>query len=316
MKLYKSFVFLALVSALAMCSCYHEFGPTPPPPPNGNAFVNVTITSTPSSTFSFPSLTWPIGAMNIIDSSGNSVALGGTSGIGSLDLARLQTDSFYLGHATVKAASYTSLQVQFNTPLSSYFYNSSSATLLGCLSGAVCLVPSTVPGFGSSTVTVPITYTATASANTGIRVNFDLSKAVTTTAGMTFDFTQTGAITVSKLPTASSQTTGLDTVDNFTGTVTATTGTTVTVTSLASQARTFTVSSTAEFDDPFTVCSGAASFNCLVVNQNVSLDGVVNTDGSFTAYEVEFLDPAPITNELEGIIATPVTNNSFKMVLT
>jgi hypothetical protein len=236
--------------------------------------------------------------------------------MGFLDLARLQTDSFYVGRVTLKATNYTSLQIQFNTPLSSYFYNSTSATLLGCLPGTVCLIPSTVPGFGSATVTVPITYTATASANTGIRINLDLSKAVTVVGGMTFDFTQTGAVTLSTLPPSSSQTTGLDTVDNFTGTVTGTTASTVTVSSFASEARTFTMAANVEFDDPSAVCSGQASFNCLAISQNVSLDGVVNSDGTFSAYEVEFLDPAPVTGELEGIIITPVINNAFKMILT
>jgi hypothetical protein len=76
------------------------------------------------------------------------------------------------------------------------------------------------------------------------------------------------------------------------------------------------MSATAEFDDPFAICPSPARFSCLAVNQNVSLDGVVNSDGTFTASEIEFLDPAPLTSELEGVIITPVTNNSLQMALT
>jgi hypothetical protein len=319
MKLCKPFVLLVLVSALATCSCYHEvFGGGTGGGGggnNGNTFLNVTVTSTPSPLFSFPSLNWQIGAIDMVNSAGTSITLV-SGGLPVSDFARLQTDSLYLGHVTIAATSYTSLKVQLNAPLFSYFYNSTSGTLFGCPTGTVCMIPGTVPGFGATTVTVPITYTATANANAGIRINFDLSKAVTNTGGMTFDFTQTGAITLSTLPPSSSQTSGLDTVDNFTGTVTGTTASTVTVSSFVSEARTFTMSATAEFDDPFAICPSPARFSCLAVNQNVSLDGVVNSDGTFTASEIEFLDPAPLTSELEGVIITPVTNNSLQMALT
>lgn len=321
MKSYKAFPFLTLLACISLCSCYHEFstgtgGGGGGGGNNGNTFLNVTITSTPSTTFSFPSLNWQIGGVSLINSAGTAVPITGAPAP-LLDFARLQTDSANFGHATIAAASYTKLQIQFNAPSSSYFYNSTNATLLGCASGAVCLIPTTVAGFGATTVTVPVTYTATANANAGIRINFDLSKAVTSTGGMTFDFTQTGAVTLTTLPPAlSSQTSGLDTVDNFTGVVTAKTSTSVTVSSFFSQPSTFTMAATVEFDDPFSICTAPASFNCLTANQNVSIDGVINSDGTLTAEEVDFLDPAPAVNELEGVIISPLSNSQFKMALT
>lgn len=313
---------MTLVAALALASCSGlpkgtTGGGGGGGGTNGNAFLNVTVTSTPSSTFSFAALNWQIGGLSLTSSAGTSAPIGSTPSP-TFDFVRLQTDSANLGHSSIPATSYTSLQVQFNAPLSSYFYNSSNISVIGCLPGNVCLIPNTVAGFGASTVTVPITYTPTANANTGIRINFDLSKAVTTAGnGMTFDFTQTGAITVTTLPPTSSQTSGIDTIDNFTGVVTATAGSTVTVSSfLSPSARTFTVASNAEFDDPFSTCSGQASLNCLAVNQNISLDGVLNADGTMTANEVDFLDRAPAVNELEGVIITPLSGNQFKMALT
>jgi hypothetical protein len=70
-----------------------------------------------------------------------------------------------------------------------------------------------------------------------------------------------------------------------------------------------------EFDDPFSICPAPASFSCLAVNKNISLDAVVNSDGTMTANEVEFLDTTPAVNELEGVIISPISNNQFKMVL-
>jgi hypothetical protein len=320
MKHTKSLLSMTLVAALALASCSGlpkgAGGGGGGGGGNGNTFLNVTVTSTPSSTFSFAALNWQIGGLSLTSSAGTNAPIG-TTPSPTFDFVRLQTDSANLGHSSIPATSYTSLQVQFNAPLSSYFYNSSNISVIGCLPGNVCLIPNTVAGFGASTVTVPITYTATANANTGIRINFDLSKAVTTTGGMTFDFTQAGAITVTTLPPTSSQTSGIDTIDNFTGVVTATSGSTVTVSSFSSpSARTFTVASNAEFDDFFGTCSGQATFNCLVPNQNISIDGVLNADGTMTANEVDFLDKAPAVNELEGVIITPLSGNQFKMALT
>jgi hypothetical protein len=321
MKYNKSLLSMALATALVLASCSGlpkgnngggGSGGGGGGNNNGNTFLNVTVTSTPSTTFSFPSLNWQIGSLSLVTSGGTTASLGSPP-FPLMDFVRLQTDSAILGHSTVAATTYSFLQVQFNAPLSSYFFNGSSSSLLGCLPSVVCLIPNTVPGFGANTVTVPITYTATANANTGIRINFDLSKAVTTSGGMTFDFTQPGAVTLSTLPPISSQTTGLDTVDNFTGVVTGVSGNQVSVSSFSSQQRTFTVASNAEFDDPFTIC---AAFTCLAANQNVSIDGVLNADGTMTATEIEFLDPAPATNELEGVIISPLSGNQFKMALT
>jgi uncharacterized protein DUF5666 len=318
MKFYKACSFLTLLACLSLSSCYHQFaGGGGGGNNNGTAFVNIFVTSTPSSTFSFPSLNWPVDNVFIIDGKGNTISLGGTSGVAFPDFARLQTDSTYVGHATLAATNYTNLKVELGAPLASYFYNNTNATLLGCAVGTVCLIPNTVAGLGSATITIPITYAATGNTSTGIRINFDLSKAVTNAGGMTFDFTQNGAITLTALPVASSQSAGIDFVDNFTGSVFATTATSVTLKSFVSENRTFTMAANAVFDDPFGHCPVPASFSCIVPNQNLSIDGYVNTpDGSFVATEVEFLDPAPATNELEGLIVKPVTNSSFQIILS
>jgi hypothetical protein len=328
MKFYKVFLIPTLLACLSLTSCYHEFpagggGGGGGGNNNGNTELNLFVTATPTTTFSFPGITWQISNISLVNSAGTEISLGGGFGAPFLTYPQLQSDSAYFGLTTVAATSYTKLMVTFGPPLFSYFYNSSNATLLGCAPGLVCPIPGTVPGFAanSTPISVPITFTTTANTNTGIRVNFDFSKAVTTAAGMTFDFTQPGAITlIPDPPASSSQTAGIDTIDNFTGVVTATTPTTVTVKSFSSEAHTFTFASSAEFDNPFLVCPTPATAACLAVGQNVSIDGFVASDsvGTRTATEIEFLDPAvpAAANELEGVIISPVTNNQFKMILT
>src|SRR5579859_5341879 len=282
----------------------------------GTGSVVVTVTSTPSQTFFFPSLDWQILSVQLINSSGGAVVVV-QGALPPVDFARLQTDSQFLGSGqSVPAGTYTSAKIQLApSTASSYFFNSSGATLLGCASGAVCAIPGTVAGFGAATVTVPVSFTIAANSNSGFSLNFDLSKAVTSAGGMTFDFTQAGAITLATLPRAG-QSTGLDSLENFTGTVTAKTTTTIDMSSLSSDTRTFTMAANVEFDDPFTICPAPANFGCLAVNQNVSVDAFINSDGTLTAFEVEFLDPSPGAQEAEGIIVTPVTSGQFKMVVT
>jgi hypothetical protein len=280
----------------------------------GSGSVIATVTSTPSQTFFFPYLEWAISSVQLTNTSGSATIVQGA--LPPVDFARLQTDSQFLGKAlsAVPAGTYTSATIQLKpSTAASYFYNGSTATLLGCAPATVCQIPNTVPGFGATTVTAPVNFTVIANSNVGFSLNFDLSKAVTSAGGMTFDFTQTGAITLTTLPRQGQSSGSLDSLENFTGTVTATTATSFSMSSLSSDTRTFTMAATVEFDDPFTICT-TANFNCIAVNQNISVDAFINSDGTLTAYEVEFLDKT--AQEAEGIIVTPVTNNQFKMVVT
>jgi len=282
----------------------------------GNGSVIVTVTSTPSQTFFFPSLEWAISSVQLLNSGTGATIVAGA--LPPVDFARLQTDSQLLGKALspVPAGAYTSAKIQLApSTAASYFYNSSNATLLGCAPATVCQIPNTVVGFGQTTVTVPVNFTVIANSNVGFSLNFDLSKAVTSTGGMTFDFTKSGAITLSTLPRQGQSSGSLDSLQNFTGNVTAVTGTTsISMASLSSDTRTFTMAATVEFDDPFGICTPPASFSCLAVNQNISVDAVVNSDATLTAYEVEFLDK--FAQEAEGIIVSPLSGGQFKMVVT
>jgi hypothetical protein len=316
MNRYRLFPLMLVLFAFALGSCSGPFkgGCTTNCGGGGNGSVIVTVTSTPSQIFYFPYLEWVVSSVQLIGSGNSPTIIQGAPP--PMEFARLQTDSQLLGIATsVPAGTYSSLKMQFAPSTAfSYFYNSSTTTtLLGCAPGAVCQIPGTVKGFGATTVTVPVSFTVTGNGNTGFSLNFDLSKAVTSAGGMTFDFTQSGAITLSTLP-RQGVSSGLDSFQNFTGAVTAKTSTSISMASLSSDTRTFTMAATVGFDDPFSICTAPASFSCIAVNQNLSVDAVVNADGTLTAYEVEFLDKSG--QEAEGIIVSPVSSNQFKMVVT
>lgn len=310
-----SILLILAVFALSSCSGLPNNGGGGGGGGTGTGNVIVTVTSTPSQTFFFPFLDWQISSVQLINGTGGAVTIVQGS-LPPVEFARLQSDSQFLGKSLspIPAGTYTSAKIQLApSTVSSYFFNSTNATLLGCAAGAVCAVPSTVPGFGAATITVPVSFTVTANSSTGFSLNFDLSKAVTSASGMTFDFTQSGAITLSTLP-RTGQSSGLDSLENFTGIISAKGTTSIDMFSLSSDTRTFTMAATVQFDDPFSICTAPANFACLAVNQNVSVDAVVNSDGTLTAYEVEFLDKSG--QEAEGIIVTPVSSNQFKMVVT
>src|SRR5215470_13221788 len=166
---FRALPYLATLLPVAICFSFSSCsGPLTPCTVNcgggggGTGNVNVTVTATPSTAFSFPFLAWQILSVQLINSSTATTVVQGA--LPPVDFARLQTDSQFLGTGkSISAGAYTGAKIQLApSTASSYFFNSSSATLLGCVAGAVCKIPNTVAGFGTATVAVPISFTVTA----------------------------------------------------------------------------------------------------------------------------------------------------------
>ena len=142
---------------------------------------------------------------------------------------------------------------------------------------------------------------------------------------LTLNFTNSGntnIVTSFALPHATSLTAGqLDLIEDFTGVVTLS-GTNVTVASQTQAGRgsiTATVNSTTEFDiDPSlqlctTPTAGTAS-TCVSNNQIVSMDAILNSDGTFTAQELEPLLATPVVDTIEGTIVNIASATQFSVV--
>jgi hypothetical protein len=320
MKSYKSFLLLALVPVLALSSCYHQAyggGGGGGGTVGGTSLLNFTVTSKPATTFAPVVLNLQITKVWVTDHAGAAVPIISDSILPPSELVRLQTDSNYLGASHIAPGAFSNVIIEFSTP-NGYFFNNTNATLLGCAPAAICQIPPTATGFAPGKITVPFTFTATGGTNLGINIIIDLSKALTNANGMSFDLTQAGAVTFGLLPRPGQVPASLDSLEDFTGGISELTATTAKVAPFPGLAepRIFTVSSTAVFNDPFSVCPPPAKFSCIALNQNVSVDGVILADGTFTANEVDFLDPAPNVKELEGIIVSQPAGNQFKMLVT
>jgi hypothetical protein len=328
MKYTKSFVYISLAVALALSSCSglpktsgsgggHGGG-------GGNSLLNITVTSTPSTKFSVLWMAMPINGVAVTPKGGTAVGIVADPLLPASELVRLQTESNYIGKATIAPGTYTSMTVSFTT-VTGFFLNTSASTVGGCPIGSGACAPGSVscpasqfcqlPEVAPSTLVVPINFATAGGQNLGLDINVNLDIAMTTKNGLSIDFTQANAITGALLPRTGQAAGSIDSLEDFTGSATTVNGNSLTVTPGIQEPRTFTIGSTTTFNDPFGVCK-TANATCLATNQIVSVDGLIDADGvTFPASEVDFLDP-PSTHELEGIVLLTGVANQFDLLVT
>jgi hypothetical protein len=148
----------------------------------------------------------------------------------------------------------------------------------------------------------------------GIAIDFNLSKALTSSLGV--DFTQAGALTANALPRTGAPAGALDVLEDFTGKVTAISGNSITIQSGTQGTITATANSNTLFNDPQSLCAGTASLSCVAVNQTVSADMALTTTGTISLNELDFIDKTA-TDEVEGTVffPTPVQAGQFGLVM-
>ncbi len=330
MKYSKPFVYIVLVVALALSSCSglpktSGSGGGGKGGGGGNSLLNVIVTSTPSTKFSVIWMAMPINGVAVAPKGGTAVGIVADPLLPASELVRLQTESNYIGKATIAPGTYTSMTVAFST-VTGFFLNPSATTVGGCPIGSGACAPGSVscpassfcqlPEIAPSALVVPVNFTTGGSQNLGLDINVNLDIAMTTKNGLTIDFTQPNAITGSLLPRIGQATGSIDSLEDFTGSATSVSGNSVTVTPGIQEPRTFTIGSTTTFTDPFGVCKTAVNASCLATNQIVSIDGLIDADGvTFPANEVDFLDPASV-HELEGIVLSTGVANQFDLLVT
>ena len=230
-----------------------------------------------------------------------------------LDMIRLQSDSALLGTAHIPADSYASISFQLGV-VNMIFANTTSAAIGSCAANTVCSLNSGTPPVQTITFASPIAVSG--NTNVGINVDFNLNKAITTASGISIDFTQTGILTIPNTPQLSGN---LNSIEDFTGVVTAKNGNTITVTSGTRGTLVGTVTSSTTYNGITTgskqPCGGNATANCLATNKTVSVDATLAANGTITITEVDFLDD-PSTDEIEGIIYPTATAGVFNMIVS
>ena len=267
------------------------------------------------------SFTLPIVSISLTPSSSSGSPQPVTTVTSSVEATRLQTDSAVIAdQASVPAADYSAISVTLGPTSSTnnLFINTSGSTITygthSCVNGAICALP-----VGAAyTISIPLTLNLSANQKQWIGLDFNLSKAITTSGGISVDFTQTGVLTATTTTRTGVPSGSVDTLEDFTGVVTAyTTGSSITVKSAIRDASlTAVLSTNTEYDfAPFNYSNcPTTALDCVKVGSTVSMDTVVSSAGIFTATEVDVLD-APAVDEVEGIIYPTTTAGEYGMIL-
>jgi hypothetical protein len=334
MKSYKAFPFLILVACVFLGSCSGLPQGTGGGGGGRTADISfVMISDTPPATLGLVSFKIVPTSITLTSATGTATTLNINGGNGfSYDLARLQSDSGYLGTATnLATGTYTSIGVTFSGATLAFF-NGTGAPITNlsqaCAANTVCVA--TFPGPFTSTITT----SQSVNANTGIEIDINLANSlVLTGSALTLNLANSGNLPVTtavSLPTANSNLASgqLALIEDITGVATVS-GTTAAVTP-ATVMNSFPISavtgsSTAYDSDPTsTLCpSGTTQLtSCVSSNQAASMDAILNSDGTFTIQEIEPLLPSPIVDTVEGIVtfinsSTNASNlTQFSMIIT
>lgn len=282
---------------------------------NGNATLSVTMSAVPltpppgTSILSF-SLTITGIALTPTTGSDISIPLAATTFV--VDATKLQSDSAFIGQALalVPAGTYNKITLAVNSAAVTYCTTSGIA---GCTAGSVTTVPASPL---ISTPSSPITLTVATNDKAGLRVVFNMMPGLMingqTITALTLAPASGSVLTAVALPPAKSSLASgqLDFVEDFTGIVTAVSGTSVTVTTTEHGAIKATANSSTSFSPN---CVTATFAGCVMVNQLASIDTALNADGTFTLLEYDPLE-ATASDWIEGTVTSIAPPNQFQIV--
>lgn len=283
----------------------------------GNANVTLTLSDTPPAGALFLNFNLPISSISLTPSGGGA-AVSLLSAPTTYETTHLMSDSTFVSTSQVAAGTYTALNITFTNSPSSVWFNGSNSTILGCNAGAVCNLSGGAPPQISIDLTKAIGTTGlvlTSNQNLGLNLEFNLGNAISTTGGIKLDLTQPNVFTLATLPRANQNTGTLDTIQDFTGIVTAKTPSTLTVRSPNRGTQVFSLGSGTTYTEVSTPCTGGPSLSCIAVNSTVSVDADVTTTGTLTATVVDILDVTAV-DEVEGTVYPTTTAGVYGLIVS
>jgi len=269
----------------------------------GATAVSVTMTDTPPAGVTL--LSFEISVTGATLNPGSVDLLGGKGPI-QIEVKQLETESAFLGTATVTPGTFTSLALTFANPELT-FKNDTGAALAGCAVGAVCEIKPT--GMLTSTVNFPGPgIVIMADSPVGIQVDVNPGTILGPTLGV--DFSLAGAVSAQQVTMKPAG--ELDDLDDLRGAVQNPDTTNKNFTLHTSDGDfPITTDNNTEFE--FEACA-ANNFTCLLNNQVVEVDAMLMAGGMFLAKKIEFEDDAE-DDELEGIVFKIDDATHFEMVV-
>jgi len=238
----------------------------------------------------------------------------------TVDFNRLTTDSAIL--ATINVPSQTgfgSMSMALSNITITIAVPPTGSAIGTCLPGSICEF---TPAPQLATITgIDFPKTFNPSTNNTFYLSVRPQAAVTSSSsGLSVDFSAGTGIASFLLPRVNQASGTIDTIQDFTGAVSAISSSSITVTGGIATSSTKGVPVTAKLtgatfdDDSPSGCAAKTIAGCVSVGSVVSMDTVVNTDGSLTATEIDLLDPSAV-DSIEGTIFSTAPG-SFSLVLT
>ncbi len=285
--------FLFIVGFLLIMSGCGSQSPSPPggnPPSAG--MVSLTVTDTPPAGVTVLFFQLGVTGATLTSQSGGSVSLLPGSTTIPVNVSQLQTDSAFLGSASVAAATYTGMGLTFANPQLT-IYNGSGATIG---SGANACANDTVGQLTPSTTPLTLTlssapFPVTLSSSSPLAFKLDIHLNTVIQPDLTVNLAATNGVTVSLLP---APTTGqpVSSLAGLLGTIVGNTTTGFMI--QTGDGRTFSIgaNSSTIYNFPTSIC--ADNFSCVTWQPPPIVKAVVSlqTDGTLLASQVTYMQPA------------------------
>jgi hypothetical protein len=272
----QSFSALILTAVtLGLAGCGNTTTETTAAPVSGNATVNFVVTDTPPTNVTV--LSFQVQLASSVLQPGNVSLLPRPV---TVDLAQLATDTGFLASTIIGSGTYTSLTVTLANPQVTLMNNTAATLSLNgqsCAAGATCTY---IPVLNNASVTVSsgvFPVTVAASSSTGI--NLDLSIPDLLQSDLSVTLANGKSANFSLLPQPSSTSAFQAEIDDILGTVTAVSGTQVSITTSFGDTLVLTSSSATKYKYPTSVCA-TSSASCLAVGQVITADlGMLGSGG-------------------------------------
>lgn len=317
----KQFLFvLGMVTLAALNSCSGLKTPcTTNCGGSGNASLSITISDTTPTGASVVSFSLPIIGITLTPSSGSPVSVFSSSSGTAFELTRLQTDTNLIANnVSVAPGTYTAINVTVAAP-SGVFLNTSSASMGSCVASAVCALSGSA---ATITYTFSPSMTLTANANQWLDLDFNYNNAVVagSSGALSIDLTQSGVMTATSTVPTGIASGAFANLDDYTGSVTAVSSSSVTVESSLRGSATFTINSSTQVIDPLGQCTNASTpLACIQSGSIISVQGVLTTAGVPTATSLDIIDISTSpADEVEGIIYPSSCNggSNYGMIIS
>ncbi len=231
-----------------------------------------------------------------------------------VDFNRLTTDSAFLASFSVPAqTTFGSMGMALTNVTITIAVPPTATAISTCLPGSVCEFA--FPPQLANIIANDFPAKFSPQSNNNFYLSVHPQDIITSSiTGLTVDFSKTSVVPALLLPRSNQAANTLDSVEDFTGKVTAVSTGSLSITSGSGVPLSAKLSNTSFDDDSPSKCVAGSIAGCVKVGSIVSMDAVVNTDGTLTATELDLLDPSPV-DAIEGTIFTTSPGN-FRLVLT